>query len=367
MKRYGGIKSWAVCFAAAFAVLMLAWSFGGKTVQAATSYRVTFRTGEVGTFTNTGALAAGYLAAYPGDVLAVRVLSDKAIELEVKAGSPVPAAPQATDITVRDGYTLRPAGEWGPASGERVDINKDYVADYKAIVEGVYYTVRLMDAAQGTDIIPPATIKGSVGDVISYTAPATQTNSMYHPYVLKSAATQSMTLTASGDNVLEFYYENTYDPGFYITGEIEYADQDYIVIEEDGGTTYVNGAQAIKEKIPQTVIVQSRQTAPAVGPVSKTTKVSSAGGSGGSASTGGTGNGRISPKTGDEGMSASVGEARAVTDKPASHAPATETELGKRNEAALARAIALLVAASLLGAVVMLAKAVRVGRGVRRR
>lgn len=190
-------------------------------VLAASSYTVTYRPGEVGSFSDAQQLADRYVNGYPGVVTGAEVTEKGAVKLTVTAGSIVPVAPQADEIAAGENYFVKNTSEWGPSSDEKVTRNLDYVVDYGKLVNGVEYTVRFVDAESGESIAPSSTIYGNIGSDYSYTAASAIVNSDYARYSLVGTATQKITLTdRAADNVMTFTYTNTYDPGTQVVENV---------------------------------------------------------------------------------------------------------------------------------------------------
>jgi len=163
------------------------------TAFAADSYTITFSAGDKGTLTD--ALYNSYAASY-----SVKRTDSGNIKIVVPAGSHMPDVPTAADVdlgTNADRYYV--SSGWEPAE-ETVTKNATYVVSYGAIVNGVEYTVRYVDAATGNDVASPVIATGNVGDSMSFTA-KTLSGYTYDGY------SKSMVLTASAaGNVLTFNY-----------------------------------------------------------------------------------------------------------------------------------------------------------------
>lgn len=189
-------------------------------VSAASSYTVTFRPGEVGVFTDAEALAGRYESGYAA-VQKAEVTAMGAVKLTVTAGSQVPVAPQANDITADADYFVRNTSEWGPEPGAKVTKNMDFVVDYGKLVNGVEYTITYVDVQSGESIAPPSTGYGNVGETREYTAPTAYVNSEFAVYALAEDSVKTIVLSENAaDNVISFAYTNTYEPGSLVVDNV---------------------------------------------------------------------------------------------------------------------------------------------------
>jgi len=161
--------------------------------SAAASYTVTFSAGDKGTLTD--ALYNRYAASY-----SVTRTASGNIKIVVPAGSNMPDVPTAADVNLgSNAAKYYVSSGWEPTQAE-VTQNVTYVVSYGAIVNGVEYTVRYVDAATGNDVASPVIAIGNVGDTMSSTA-KTISGYTYDGY------NKSMVLTAdAASNVLTFNY-----------------------------------------------------------------------------------------------------------------------------------------------------------------
>lgn len=225
-------------------------------VQAASEYTVTFRPGNVGQFgiasEDNSMKTVKDMAQEVADIYYAQyettVTENGAIKVKVSAGAAMPATPGY--VIPDEGYCVR---AWGPEQGETVRKNVDYVVDYGRLIDGVEYTVKYVDEESGESLAPFATAYANIGDTVSVNAPATITTSDAGEYVLTSAATQELTLTAdAASNVITFTYAYNYDPGTVTEDVIVNVPGDTVVNTEtvttyvDNGTTVVPGATVIQ-------------------------------------------------------------------------------------------------------------------------
>lgn len=218
--------------------------------QAAETYTVTFRPGNVGAFA-VSAQAQGSAKEKAEEVAALNyagyeteVTQRGAIKVTVPAGSPAPAAP--LQIVAEEGYFVKDASLWGP-SGELVDRNVDYVADYGKLVDGVEYTVEYVDNSSGESIAPVYIAQANKGESRKVTAPTRIVISGGTAYNLVSEGTLEKELeTDAAKNVFTFRY--TLAEGRTIEEErITYTDGGTVTVTEtvtrvvDNGQTVTGG------------------------------------------------------------------------------------------------------------------------------
>ena len=199
----------------------------------ATTYVVTFRPGEHGTFTDS--FIAG-LEKY-GEVKTSEATG--AVAVRLNEGAALPNAPQLTDIVMNEDasrYFVTDAAQGytgGTASG---DVNA--VAQYtlRASTEDAVFTVQYLDRETGAEVAP--TLQGS--------APVSQNLTFYALNNIENytaeVASQQLTVSANADqNVVTFYYtagvnnvtETVTTPGGTV---IQYEDQTVV-----GGAAVAGG------------------------------------------------------------------------------------------------------------------------------
>lgn len=225
--------------------------------QAASEYTITFRPGNVGQFgiasEDNSMKTVKDMAQEVADIYYAQyettVTENGAIKVKVPAGAAMPATPGY--VIPDEGYCVR---SWGPEQGETVRKNVDYVVDYGRLIDGVEYTVKYVDEESGESLAPFATAYANIGDTVTVNAPATITTSDAGEYVLTSAATQEITLSAdAASNVVTFTYAYNYDPGTVTEDIIVNVPGDTVVTTEtvttyvDNGTTVVPGATVIPD------------------------------------------------------------------------------------------------------------------------
>lgn len=212
--------------------------------QAAETYTVTFRPGNVGAFA-VSSQAQGSAKEKAEEVAALNyagyeteVTQRGAIKVTVPAGSPVPAAP--SQIVAEEGYFVKDTSLWGP-SGELVDRNVDYVADYGKLVDGVEYTVEYVDNSSGESIAPVYIAQANKGESRKVTAPSRIVISGGTSYNLVSEGTLEKALEAdAAKNVFTFRY--TLEAGSSIEEErITYTDGGTVTVTETVTRVIDNG------------------------------------------------------------------------------------------------------------------------------
>jgi len=163
------------------------------TAFAAGSYTITFSAGDKGTLKQ--ALYDSYAASY-----SVTRTASGNIKIVVPAGSNMPDLPTAADVDLGSNTAkYYVSSGWEPKEAT-VTKNATYVVSYGAIVNGVEYTVRYVDAATGNDVASPVIATGNVGDTMNFTAKNVG-GYTYNGY------SKSMVLSSdSKGNVLTFNY-----------------------------------------------------------------------------------------------------------------------------------------------------------------
>lgn len=223
--------------------------------QAASEYTVTFRPGNVGKFgiasSDNSAKTVKDMAQEVADIYYsmydTTVTENGAIKVKVPSGASMPTAPGY--VIPDEGYCVR---SWGPAQGETVRKNVDYVVDYGRLIDGVEYTVKYVDEESGESLAPFVTAYANIGDRVAVTAPATITTGNAREYVLTSAASGEITLAAdAASNVITFTYAYTEAPNTVTEERIVEVPGDTVVTTEtvttyvNNGTTVVPGAEVV--------------------------------------------------------------------------------------------------------------------------
>lgn len=187
-------------FIVSLLVAVLFFSMGKLSADAAgKTYTVTFRPGNVGTFTDN---AVELYANYDYEITA-----HGAIKVSVPSGAAFPSAPTAQYVNVKDGYVVLNSANWGPQAGDVVTKNTDFVVDYGRLIDGVEYSVKYVDEETGESVSTLMVTRGNIGESVSVTAPETIKISDNTNFVLVSNTTQTIMLEAdSSKNVIEFKY-----------------------------------------------------------------------------------------------------------------------------------------------------------------
>ena len=217
-----------------FALALICTMTWSVSAEAAGTYTVTYRPGNVGHFaladteeTDVKAMAEEAAAAM-GYVYDYEVTENGAIKLFVPKGALVPAAPGY--IAAKDNYFAKNATVWGPAQGQVVEKNIDFVVDYGKLVDGVEYTIRYLDSEDFSAVAPVAIAYGNIGAEETAVAPEMIVLSGATTYVRDSEATQSIVLEEdASENVITFYYTAKF------VGDVT----EKIIYQEEPGETVV--------------------------------------------------------------------------------------------------------------------------------
>lgn len=189
-------------------------------VQAAATYTLTFRSGNVGSF-DTAKVNATVKNSSLVEV------KKEYIRVKAKRGTSVASAvydafgravQESGDMNAmflsflseNKGYTLLDESTWGPKASDTVRHNKEYVLDYGTIVNPVSYTVNYVDAESGDAVAAPIFSYGSAGDRVTV-APVTVSE-----YDTDDEAV-TITLDKNSDNTVTFEYSYTGET--FIPGE----------------------------------------------------------------------------------------------------------------------------------------------------
>ena len=181
-------------------------------VQAAATYTLTFRSGNVGSF-DTAKVGA---AVKNSSLVEVK---KEYIKVKAKRGDSVAAAVYdafgravqgsgdmnamfLSFLSENKGYTLLDESTWGPKTSDNVRHNKEYVLDYGTIVNPVSYTVNYVDAESGDSVAAPIFSYGSSGDSVTV-APVTVSE-----YETDDDAV-TIILDKNSDNTVTFKYSYT--------------------------------------------------------------------------------------------------------------------------------------------------------------
>lgn len=208
-----------------------------ETPVSGKTYTVTFRPGNVGSFTDSAISRFN-----------VEPTKHGAIKVTVPAGSVAPGI-YSSDVNAEEGYFVKDVKEWGP-NGITVDRDMDFVVDYARLVDGVEYTVEFVDSASGESIAPAHIAQANKGESRTETAPAQIVISGGAVYNLTSASSITLTLDADATkNVFIFKY--TMAPAGTVIEEVIIGEDgeiitttDYVTTTINNGTTVVGGGAA---------------------------------------------------------------------------------------------------------------------------
>ena len=151
-------------------------------VQAAATYTLTFRSGNVGSFDTTKvnvAVKNSSLVEVKKEYIRVKAKRGTSVASAVYdafgravQGSGDMNAMFLSFLSENKGYTMLDESAWGPKASDTVRHNKEYVLDYGTIVNPVSYTVNYVDAESGDAVAAPIFSYGSAGDSVTV-APVT--------------------------------------------------------------------------------------------------------------------------------------------------------------------------------------------------
>ena len=189
-------------------------------VQAAATYTLTFRSGNVGSFDTAKVNAAvknSSLVEVKKEYIRVKVKRGTSVASAVYdafgravQGSGDMNAMFLSFLSENKGYTLLDEASWGPKASDTVRHNKEYVLDYGTIVNPVSYSVNYVDAESGDAVAAPIFSYGSAGDRVTV-APVTVSE-----YDTDDEAV-TITLDKNSDNTVTFEYSYTGET--FIPGE----------------------------------------------------------------------------------------------------------------------------------------------------
>lgn len=181
-------------------------------VQAAATYTLTFRSGNVGSFDTAKVNATvknSSLVEVKKEYIRVKAKRGTSVASAVYdafgravQGSGDMNAMFLSFLSENKGYTLLDEATWGPKASDTVRHNKEYVLDYGTIVNPVSYTVNYVDAESGDAVAAPIFSYGSAGDSVTV-APVTVSE-----YATDDEAV-TITLDKNSDNTVTFEYSYT--------------------------------------------------------------------------------------------------------------------------------------------------------------
>ena len=206
-----------------FAIVLVLSVIPQMRVEAASTYTVTFRAGNVGSFDTQKVNES----VKNHNLVEVRA---EYVKLKVGRGQSVQSAIYAAFGRAVNGtadlnalflgflkenaqYTLLDEASWGPKATDVVRHNEEYVLDYGVVVDPVSYTVNYVDVSSGEAVAAPVLSYGSEGDSVTL-APITV--SEYE----SSEEPVTIVLSKEKENVVTFSY--TYTGVTYVPGETTY-------------------------------------------------------------------------------------------------------------------------------------------------
>lgn len=163
---------------------------------AASEYTVTIRPGGIARFSED------FLGQYEA-IGAEITQKTGSIKVKVPVGHTIPYVPTENDMVYESEAQGRYVMSTDWYNAESVTENMDMIVKYDALVNGVEYMVRYVDAQSGEDVSTPVIAQGNMGDTYTYYRKEVENYSC-------QTASQRMTLGADADeNVLTFQYTST--------------------------------------------------------------------------------------------------------------------------------------------------------------
>ena len=204
---------------------------GSETQASGKTYTVTFRPGNVGSFTDSAISRFN-----------VEPTKHGAIKVTVPAGSVAPEI-YSSDVNAEKGYFVKNVSEWGP-NGVIVDRDMDFVVDYARLVDGVEYTIEYVDSASGESIAPAYIAQANMGVERTESAPSQIVISGGAVYNLSSAASVTLVLDADATKNV-FTFEYTMDPRGTVIEEVIIGEDGDIITTTDYITTTINNGTTV--------------------------------------------------------------------------------------------------------------------------
>lgn len=225
--------------------IALTMSMGSMQVKAVEkNYWITYSPGALGEFKES--LVERYEKEYGAEDVEVSKATG-AIRIKVEAQEDMPNAPTANDITFKnsehDGQYYVMTSGWQPASA-KVLSNATYVVQYGALVEGVDYTIRYVDAVTNVDVETPVMGKANVNETIAAYAKNIE------GYTFDSQSKTTVLVEDAEKNVITFYYTAEDDTVYVdeiinnvIPGDVVVVEQEVppTTTPDDGTTTTPEG------------------------------------------------------------------------------------------------------------------------------
>lgn len=205
--------------AAVLAALILTVTWCPLTSPAASTYTVTFRAGNAGSFDVEKvetAVKMKSLVSVKSEYIKLTASRGQSME-EVFYRTFGRVVAQTSDFNAlfsgflkeNKEYTMLSEASWGPEASDRVRHNEEYVLDYGVLVDPVPYSVTFVDKESGEAVAAPIMGYGSEGERITF-APVT-----VEEYESDDSE-ESMVLSKDSENTLTFSYKYTgvtYIPG----------------------------------------------------------------------------------------------------------------------------------------------------------
>ena len=244
-------KIFAAVMAAAF--ILTTGMAAGISTEAADSYTVTYRAGNVGRF-DTGVLS-GISAGTSGQVLDISY-TENYVKVKVKANTEVSVLEDVETVVVNalnadDGYELLSSKIWGYRSCDVSKINKNFelILDYGKIVNPAKYIIRYVNDETREQIAPSKIAFGSEGEEISYGILSIS------GYTTTETAGKIKLSSDASKNVIELLYSP-------IKTEIVQTETVVNYIYVPGETTYVDGGTTTTVENDESAVTDADNAVP---------------------------------------------------------------------------------------------------------
>lgn len=164
------------------------------------TYHITYSPGLIGKFKES--LVDEYKKVYGKDDVSVSKATG-AITIEADTDEKMPNAPTYNDIEIKNQedasqYYVK-AGGWEPSS-KNIKQNETFVVQYGALVDGVDYTIRYVDAVTNTDVATPVLGKANKDETIAAYA------KVIEGYTFDTQSKTKVLVENAKENVITFYY-----------------------------------------------------------------------------------------------------------------------------------------------------------------
>lgn len=203
-------------------------------------YHITYSPGLIGKFKQS--LVDEYKKVYgEEDVIVSKVTG--AIRIKASVDENMPNAPTQNDIEFKNAedssqYYVK-SGGWEPSS-TNIKQNETFVVQYGALVDGVDYTIRYVDAITNTDVATPVLGKANKNETIAAYAKNIE------GYTFDTQSKTKVLVENAEENILTFYYT---------------AEDDTIYIENVVNNVVPGDVEVVTEPVGELVVPGENQPA----------------------------------------------------------------------------------------------------------